>query len=270
MLKKFRKWYWHGIGVLLRSGRLNQLSKNEIPQVAKISDVCEALLQDRFSHEEKQVLSKIDDLRSNLCSSEEILHFKKIWEPENTEQYNQEASIAVKDMARTAAIPTLKPDLCLELGTNLGISASYLASALQLNKSGSLVTLEGIDSFAQVAATGIEKLKLSNTTFITGLFKETLEDTSKKYKSFDYVFIDGHHQKGPTLEYFEQIKPFLSDNAIVVFDDIYWSEGMLEAWNEVIGEDHVQAAIDFYKLGIVIYNSKKKKQSDKYRIAMYL
>ena len=282
MLKKINKWFAHGTGLLVRSKKLKQIRKNGNPTAAMVANVCEALIHGTYDPEEKQVLNRINDLRSRLCTSEEILHFKKIWEPEESTQFNQEADIAVKDMASTAAIPerwgtfhfrllrTFEPAKSLELGTNLGISASYLASALHLNKSGQLITLEGIPSFAKVAARGIEELNVSNTTIITGLFTETLEKTLKQYGSFDYVFIDGHHQKKPTLAYFEMIKPYLAENAIVVFDDIYWSDGMLEAWKEVIEEEHVQVAFDFYKLGIVIYNSSQKKQTDKYRIAMYL
>ena len=63
-------------------------------------------------------------------------------------------------------------------------------------------------------------------TVITGRFQDVLDDTLADLREVDYVFIDGHHDEKATLDYFNRIYPFLSKNAIVLFDDISWSEGM--------------------------------------------
>lgn len=277
--KKINKWLTHILALLNKKRTIEKIRKNSNGQAVKIADVYEQLVSGSVSLEEQTVLQKINELRIALCASDEMMHFKKIWEPEDSDQYNKDASIAVKNMARTAAIPpkwgefhfrllrTVKPENCLELGTNLGISASYLCSALQLNQKGTLVTLEGIPNFAEVAERGLTRLGLSNMEIITGLFSDTLEGVLNKYKKFDYVFIDGHHQKKPTLDYFEVIKPYLAENAVVIFDDIYWSEGMQEAWQEVIKQENIQSAFDFYKLGIIIYNAKITKSAEQYRLA---
>jgi predicted O-methyltransferase YrrM len=47
------------------------------------------------------------------------------------------------------------------------------------------------------------------------------------------VFIDGHHQYQPTLDYFEMIYPKCNKNEIIIFDDILWSTGMRRAWEEL-------------------------------------
>ena len=39
-------------------------------------------------------------------------------------------------------------------------------------------------------------------------------------KPIDFVFIDGHHEEGATLNYFKIIAPSLSYYAILGFDDI--------------------------------------------------
>jgi len=277
--RKIHKWSTHILALANKKSIIKKIKKNNNISAVKVAEVYEYLTDNIWDQQEKLALGKINSLREDLLSSDEIMHFKMIWEPKESDQYNQEASIAVKIMAQTAAIPpkwgdfhfrllrTFKPENCLELGTNLGISTAYLCSALDLNQKGFLVTLEGNSKFAEVAARGMKSLDLSNLEIVTGLFSDTLDGVLLKYKKFDYVFIDGHHQKDPTLAYFDMIEPFLSENAVVIFDDIYWSEGMQEAWQKVIKNDHVQAAFDFYKLGVIIYNPKISKQSDQYRLA---
>ena len=58
-------------------------------------------------------------------------------------------------------IRQLSPSSCLELGAGLGLSAAYQAAALELNGSGSLVTLEGAEAWAVVAEQGLDELGLA-------------------------------------------------------------------------------------------------------------
>lgn len=46
--------------------------------------------------------------------------------------------------------------------------------------------------------------------------------------------------------------PHLSSKAIVVLDDIYWSEGITRTWKEIIARPEVSLSIDWYKLGLVL------------------
>lgn len=281
-LRKIKKWYSHGTAILGRKGTIQRVLSNANGVVQKMAEVHENARLQQFNQVEKSSLAGIERLRSQLLSSDELMHFERIWEPEDSEAFGQEDSIAVKDMARTAAMPSgwgefhfsllrsIQAEICLELGSNVGISGAYLASALALNKKGLLVTLEGIESFANVASRGFEQLGLSNVELHTGLFQDTLSGVLQKHEKFDYVFIDGHHQKDPTLEYFDLIKPYLAENAIVVFDDIYWSKGMKEAWDIVSNDENTQAAFDYYKLGLIIFNAKNKQQTDHFRLALYL
>ena len=73
----------------------------------------------------------------------------------------------------------------------------------------------------------------------------------------DFVFIDGHHDENATLSYFRQILPFLSDNAILAFDDIHWSCGMERAWNKIRKDRNLKMALDFFNVGICIFQNKQ-------------
>jgi predicted O-methyltransferase YrrM len=86
------------------------------------------------------------------------------------------------------------------LGTCLGISTSYLAAALKLNLAGSVVTLEGAETKARLAAQNFRELGLSNVCTIVGRFQDTLDDVLEPIK---FAFIDGHHEESATLAYFE-------------------------------------------------------------------
>ena len=72
-------------------------------------------------------------------------------------------------------IREFRPLVCLELGTCLGISASYQAAALKLNESGRIVSLEGAEPLARLAEGYFLNLGLDNVDVVVGRFEHTLE-----------------------------------------------------------------------------------------------
>jgi predicted O-methyltransferase YrrM len=69
-------------------------------------------------------------------------------------------------------------------------------------------------------------------TTITGRFLDTL-DGALKNGPYDFAFIDGHHEGDATIDYFTRIRPHLTGNSIVIFDDINSSRGMQGAWKTI-------------------------------------
>ena len=161
-------------------------------------------------------------------------------------------------------IREFKPSTCLELGTALGISACYQAAALKLNQAGNLTTLEGADSLALLAKQHFQALGLDNVRVVIGRFQDTLDEVLNRQQPIDYAFIDGHHDEKATLDYFEQLAPFLSERAMLIFDDISWSEGMKRGWSAMEADSRVRISIDLETVGIcIINNCMKRKQSCK-------
>ena len=151
------------------------------------------------------------------------------------------------------------PTLGLELGTNLGISSSYQAAAMRLAGRGRMITCEGSPVRSGIARGLHERLGLENVEYVVGLFADTLESVLADNEPFDYVFIDGHHQKQPTLDYFEAIAPHLAPEAVVVFDDIRWSPGMREAW-DILSRDHrFSVALDLDIMGVCTLGGQEKR-----------
>jgi len=97
-------------------------------------------------------------------------------------------------------------------------------------------------------------LGLNRITLLEGEFSTTLPKALSQVKSLDMVFIDGNHQFAPTLSYFEQIKPYLHDHALVIFDDIHWSKGMHKAWEMVKQDPMVRVSIDLFYKGIIAFD----------------
>ncbi len=89
-----------------------------------------------------------------------------------------------------------KPENILELGTSAGISSIYIKSGNPLSN---MITMEGCANLASGANDSFSKLGLSNIDIIIGNFDNTLEDTLKKMKKVDFVFLMEITVKNPRL-----------------------------------------------------------------------
>ena len=96
-----------------------------------------------------------------------------------------------------------------------------------------MVTLDASAYRQRLAKEIHANLGLDNISYVTGLFTDTLQPTLTDMGTVDLAFIDGHHQYQPTLDYLEEILKFSTPDTVFVFDDIRWSEGMKQAWDEI-------------------------------------
>ena len=154
----------------------------------------------------------------------------------------------------------VKPASCVELGSCVGISAAYQATALKLNGTGQLVTMEGSPEVAKLAQETFDTLQLGNVKEVCGPFHKTLDAVLAAARPIDYFFNDGHHDRDAVLRYFEQAMPYLASNAVVVFDDISWSPGMREAWRAIEDDQRVAATIDLGTMGIALMGKSARKE----------
>lgn len=145
----------------------------------------------------------------------------------------------------------------LEIGTSIGVSTMYLASACTYGK---VLTLEGDEKRIEIAKRNIEEMKLSNVEFFQGDFDTTLPNVLSKLAKLDCVFFDGNHSKKPTLKYFRLCMDYIHENTVFVFDDIRWSEEMREAWNVIIADDRVSISIDLFFMGVIFFRKGIIKQ----------
>jgi predicted O-methyltransferase YrrM len=129
-------------------------------------------------------------------------------------------------------VARLGPRSAVEMGTAVGISGAYIASALQ--PGGRLVTLDILPVALETAgetfrAAGVD----DRVEMVEGPFGETLEPTLKRVAPVDFLFVDGHHEEAATIAYLDLALPHLAESALVIFDDIDFSPGMERAWATV-------------------------------------
>lgn len=151
----------------------------------------------------------------------------------------------------------LNPDRIVELGTSLGISTAYLASVSESTK---VITLEGNPDSARIAQQNFRRLNLQNIEVLTGAFEDNTDHESIHEAPIDLVFIDGNHRYQPTLDYFDHFRKLISDRGILIFDDIYWSQEMNEAWKAIQAHESVANTVDLYFMGIVFFDPIFKDQ----------
>ncbi len=126
----------------------------------------------------------------------------------------------------------------LELGTSLGLGATAMALA---NTSATIKTVEGCPNTSKVAQHFFDDFKLKNIKLHTATFEDFLKKNPSEI--CDLVYIDGNHNKENTLNYFEILLDKINNNSVLIFDDIYWSSEMTEAWKQIIQHPKVHGPL---------------------------
>ena len=260
--------------LLERSYNLYCLSREENRLAEAIRQSVRAALKRELTLEEKSWGDRIECLRTQMNASTRHITRTDYGAGDSDSDRTEEEMRAGVEIADTLGhisqvaskpafwccllfklIRTVHPTSCIEMGTAVGISAAYQAAALQLNGEGFLVTLEGASSLADIAKDNFQQLGLDTVTVVVGRFQDTLPGVLTNRQPVDYVFVDGHHDEHATLGYFEQVLPFLAETALVVCDDISWSDGMKRAWNTIAHDRRLGMAVDFGPVGLCVIDS---------------
>ncbi len=148
-----------------------------------------------------------------------------------------------------------QPRNIVELGTSLGITTAYMASA---RPGATVVTMEGAKQVASIAKNNFGVLGLTNIQVVEGNFDDTLPQVLQNIPFVDLAFVDGNHRKQPTLQYFKQLSDKANENSIFIFDDIHWSEEMEEAWAAIKADERITLTIDLFFIGLVFFRPEQK------------
>lgn len=129
-----------------------------------------------------------------------------------------------------ALVRSRQPSLVIELGTNVGLSGTYLASALPddgrlktIDQSGDRQVLARQLFFAAGVADRID--------VITGSFVESVDEAARD--GFEVAFIDGDHTYDATLWLVDTLLSHAVPGTVIVLDDINHSPQMRHAWREI-------------------------------------
>ena len=154
-----------------------------------------------------------------------------------------------------------KPKNILELGTSLGIATHAMSLA---NPNSNITSIEGCTNTSSFTKASFEKHKLQNIDLITGDFKKVTKELSTN--SYDLIFFDGNHQKEATLNYFETLLQTVNNDSVFIFDDIYWSKSMTEAWEAIKQHPKVTVSIDTFFWGFVFFRKEQLKEHFSIRV----
>ncbi|RWQ56575.1 MAG: hypothetical protein EOS82_03530 [Mesorhizobium sp.] len=268
MLKNALRPFVLGARKIVARSKLRSLPGNGFPQIAlpatayllsERADVPAEKIADRIEAERKRLASfgsqKVDILYSpkpGSAGSEATVDLR----PSHGEimQFTMEQVARTGKTRRWGLFMHLlarehRSANLLELGTCAGISGSYIGSSPHCRH---LTTIEGSPALAELARS-VLPLTVKNPTVVNSLFDEALDVILPTIEPIDFLFIDGHHEKIATIHYWQRIRSKLNDGALVVFDDISWSQDMRNGWNEIVREPHFSHAMDFGVVGVCIY-----------------
>ncbi len=224
-------------------------------------------------------------LRKQLCQSNDQIHHldlgagssfakKNYSTTQNT--HKAPASRSIKQLAQNSSRRRREGEflmrLCklyqvqraLELGTHLGISALYQLHGLPSNSK--FLSIEGAPELAALARKHFLQFGFDQQ-IIVGDFDEVLNHQVQLSSYLpDYVFIDGNHNYEPTIRYVKTIVPFMQPPAILVLDDIYWSQDMLKAWQDIIQMPEITVSIDLFAMGICFIRRPQAKEHFRFRL----
>lgn len=224
-----------------------------------------------YDYSPKKYETEIELLRSSLKKDDRMI---KVTDLGAGSLLNKQSEKRVGDIAKNALKPARiakliarlaafsTPETIIELGTCLGVTTSYLAKASPSSK---IITVEGCPETAIIANENFNRLNLSTTELKVGNFDTLLPQILDAQAKIDFLFIDGNHRKEATLNYFYACLPKVHEDTLLIFDDIYWSQGMKEAWDEIINHPEVTVAIDLFYIGLVFFKTGQEKENFKVR-----
>lgn len=232
-----------------------------------VYDFVTKCLYDKSNYDDYQL---IENYRKQLLQSKAILQISDFGAGSKTMNSNlrkvskmvKTSSSSLKDTKLLFRISKyLGLNSTLELGTSLGVGTQALALGNPNNK---VLTVEGCPETLEFAKSNFQDLKLENITAINTDFKNAIDNLTRD--TFDCIFFDGHHNKTATLEYFNLLKTKAHNDSIFIFDDIYWSKEMTEAWNRICADHAVTVSIDVFNFGFIFFRTEQPKQHFRIRL----
>lgn len=144
-------------------------------------------------------------------------------------------------------------EIVIELGTCVGITTRYLSQVTKVQ----LLTFEASEALIQVAKTDLHR---PNVKFVAGDIGITLPIELKNVEKVNFAFIDANHTYQDTLNSFNELVSKINSNSIIAIGDIHWSSEMQQAWTEIIQRPEVKLSLDFFEIGILLFEFPGKKK----------
>jgi len=201
----------------------------------------------------------IENYRKQLKKSSTVLNIEDFGAGYD-DQHKPTVRKALRDVVRSSArapkggrllhklVKFQQPKVALELGANLGFSTAYQASAMPPDAR--FMAVEGSHAIIQQAAATLQHTG-TTAEMHHERFDRFLQHLIEQDVQLDYVLLDGHHCYTPTLQYYNAVSQQAAPGALVIIDDIHWSPGMQQAWQEIKVKPEVSISIDLFTMGLL-------------------
>lgn len=154
-----------------------------------------------------------------------------------------------------------RPLEILELGTSLGVTTAYLASADSRHR---VMTLEGSEAVLHVAQGVWRVLRLENIAWQQGNIDDTLYKCARE--KLDLAYVDANHTFEATMRYVRFLLPRMNEKGVIVIDDIHHSEQMEQAWAALKDDARVTTSMDLYHVGLLFVDPHYLKRHYRIRV----
>lgn len=232
--------------------------------------LCEDVFYNTYPYSAFEDLKKI---RQELLSNNQKIEIEDFGAGSKTFKSNVRK---IKDIAKKGISPSLQSQILyrlfnflkcrngIELGSSIGLNALYLS---KVNKNAAIISIEGSQSLYAFAKQLAANNNGTNIEFIHAKFDDAFPKILEKLATIDFLYIDGNHTYAATLNYFNLALSKTNKESVMVFDDIYWSEEMTKAWNEIKNHPSVTLSIDTFYFGLIFF---KEEFKEKINLKLYL
>ncbi|PWJ56782.1 putative O-methyltransferase YrrM [Dyadobacter jejuensis] len=209
----------------------------------------------------------IKTFRKAMLKDEETIEILDLGAGSRVDKSNKRS---IKSIAKNAEKPEkfgklfyrliqyFQPTRVLELGTSLGITTLYLAKS---TPQGQVMTFEGCPATAAIAKRNFENAQIQNIEIVLGNIDLTLPERLKTVDRIDFGYFDANHRYEPTIRYFKACLPYIHNDSVFIMDDIYWSEEMKKAWEEIKQHPQVTLTVDLFWIGLVFFRKEQPKEN---------
>lgn len=155
-------------------------------------------------------------------------------------------------------IQELSAEHVLELGTSIGLNTAYMAMSTSVLE---VDTVESNLVLCDLSKSHMAELNCSNVMVHHVSIDNFLNQALVSKRRYDFVFMDANHTFESTVRYFSMCTEIVSEQAIIVLDDINWSPAMKNAWQHIRRTYQQYLFIENYQFGIVFIASSDVRGS---------
>jgi predicted O-methyltransferase YrrM len=212
----------------------------------------------------KTVYNEVESIRRGLLNDNRIITITNLKEEAPANSKTKKTGNVARNMLTSPKLAQLlyrltkdrQPRTIIELGTCPGITTLYMKKAAPGAK---IFILEECPQMANIAKDVCKDVNLGEIECIIGNFDETLPVLIKNLDKLDLVVFHNNDQTD-ALKYFEWCLTKVHETSLLIFDDIYRSQGMKAAWQQIKEHPKVTVTIDLFWMGLVYFKKGQAKE----------